>query len=70
MWFIGLLFDKAEGVNIDLTTDIAIFVETVLRTAHVANIFKDNMKIDTKHVKRKDLTKLSASRCAKIKSIK
>ncbi len=30
MWFIGLEFNKAEGINVDLTQDIKSFAETGL----------------------------------------
>ncbi|RWS05590.1 Poly(A) polymerase alpha-like protein, partial [Dinothrombium tinctorium] len=56
MWFIGLQFDKSEVVNIDLTTDIRIFIETVRQTAIQSQRYREDMKIDTKHVKRKELS--------------
>ncbi|CAG2181204.1 unnamed protein product, partial [Oppiella nova] len=57
MWFIGLEFNKAEGINVDLTQDIKNFVETVTNTAKFSKFFKPEMTIDTKHVKRKELEK-------------
>ncbi|RWR98814.1 poly(A) polymerase type 3-like isoform X1, partial [Dinothrombium tinctorium] len=56
MWFIGLQFDKSEVVNIDLTTDIRIFIETVRQTAIQSQRYREDMKIDTKHVKQKELS--------------
>jgi poly(A) polymerase len=56
MWFIGLEFDKSETVNIDLTADIQSFIDTVRNTAAQNNKLKEEMRIDAKHVRRKDLT--------------
>jgi len=56
LWFIGLDLDKHKGLNIDLTVDIANFVANVKNTA--INSFKnhsDEMSIDIRHVRRKDL---------------
>jgi len=55
MWFIGLQFDKTEGVNIDLTQDIRNFVNTVRQAALSSQKFKEEYQIDTKHVRRKEL---------------
>lgn len=57
MWFIGLQFAKTENVNVDLTLDIQSFTNTVTRQAMSINLFKQGMKIETKHVKRKELNK-------------
>ncbi|XP_054153740.1 poly(A) polymerase type 3-like [Oppia nitens] len=57
MWFIGLEFNKAEGINVDLTQDIKTFAETVTNTAKYSKFYKPEMTIDTKHVKRKELGK-------------
>jgi len=57
IWFIGLEFDKTETVNIDLTQDIQSFIDTVRNTANQSNKYKDEMRIEAKHVRRKELTK-------------
>lgn len=54
-WFIGLVFVRAENVNVDLTFDIQNFTDTVHRQALAINMWKEGMKIDIKHVKRKQL---------------
>ncbi|XP_074650766.1 poly(A) polymerase beta-like [Tubulanus polymorphus] len=55
-WFVGLHFVEAKNMNIDLTYDISAFVETVHRSAVAINMWKEGMKIDIRHVRRKDLT--------------
>ena len=55
MWFIGLQFNKAEGLNVDLTYDIKAFMDIVYRQATTSNIFKEGMTIEAKYVRRKDL---------------
>ncbi|XP_015594598.1 poly(A) polymerase type 3 isoform X2 [Cephus cinctus] len=55
MWFIGLLFAKCENLNVDLTYDIKSFVESVERQAEQISMLKDGMRIEAKHVKRKQL---------------
>lgn len=54
LWFIGLKFEKANGVNVDITDDIKLFVDTVLRSN--TKYPQDAIKIEAKHVRRKDLT--------------
>nr|XP_027199186.1 poly(A) polymerase type 3-like isoform X2 [Dermatophagoides pteronyssinus] len=53
IWFIGLRFRKNEESNVDLTQDTRIFVETIFNAA--AAFFSDDMLIDIKHVKKRDL---------------
>lgn len=53
LWFIGLEFEKTENININLTYDIQVFTETVNRHAH--NIKKEGMRLEARHVKRKQL---------------
>lgn len=55
MWFIGLEFAKMENLNVDLTFDIQSFTETVNRQAVNIKLFKEGMKIEARHVKRKQL---------------
>nr|XP_010298793.1 PREDICTED: poly(A) polymerase gamma [Balearica regulorum gibbericeps] len=58
MWFVGIVFKKAENaesVNIDLTHVIQSFTDTVYRQANNISIFKEGMKIEVCHVKRKQL---------------
>lgn len=56
MWFIGLEFAKSENLNVDLTSDIQAFTENVNRHAINIKMFKDGMKVEAKHVKRKHLS--------------
>lgn len=55
MWFIGLEFAKTENISVDLTNDIHWFTEHV--SNHAANIqmWKTGMRLDARHVKRKQL---------------
>lgn len=55
MWFIGLEFSKTENVNIDLTHDIHQFTETVVRQAEKTKMFKLGMKLEARHVRRREL---------------
>lgn len=57
MWFIGLQFNKTEHVNIDLTYDTRSFVDTVKRQATAINIYKQDMEVDIKYVRRRELGK-------------
>ncbi|XP_046676450.1 poly(A) polymerase type 3 [Homalodisca vitripennis] len=56
MWFIGLEFSKSENLNIDLTYDIQQFINAVHRQAILIKMIKDTMKIEARHVRRKQLT--------------
>ncbi|XP_033625951.1 poly(A) polymerase beta-like [Asterias rubens] len=57
LWFIGLEFKPIDSsTNVDLTFDIQSFVDTVHRQAISIGMLKDGMKIEAKHVKRKQLT--------------
>nr|CAD7586327.1 unnamed protein product [Timema genevievae] len=55
MWFIGLVFAKTENLNVDLTYDIQSFTDSVHRQAALIKMLKDGMKIEARHVKRKQL---------------
>lgn len=55
MWFIGLVFAKTENLNVDLTYDIKTFTDAVHRQANNIKMFKEGMKIEARHVKRKQL---------------
>lgn len=57
MWFIGLQFNKTEHVNVDLTYDTRSFVDTVKRQATAINILKQDMEVDIKYVRRRELVK-------------
>ncbi|PNF37421.1 Poly(A) polymerase gamma [Cryptotermes secundus] len=62
MWFIGLVFAKTENLNVDLTYDIQSFTDSVHRQAVQIKMLKDGMKIEARHVKRRQLhTYLSPS---------
>ncbi|XP_062574404.1 poly(A) polymerase type 3-like isoform X2 [Saccostrea cucullata] len=56
-WFIGLTFVKIENQNqnVDLTFDIQSFTNTVHKHAYHIKLMKDGMKVEIKHVKRKQL---------------
>ncbi|XP_071450395.1 poly(A) polymerase type 3 [Hetaerina americana] len=56
MWFIGLVFAKTENLNVDLTFDIQSFTNSVHRQAIQIKMLKDGMKIEARHVKRKQLS--------------
>lgn len=56
-WFIGLQFAKTENLNVDLTSDIQSFTDTVMRQAAQINLYKTGMRIEAKHVKRKELSR-------------
>ncbi|KAJ7365513.1 hypothetical protein OS493_005622 [Desmophyllum pertusum] len=55
-WFIGLQFEKKENVKIDLTGAIQMFTNTVHSQALAAKMFKEGMKTEAKHVKKKQLS--------------
>lgn len=55
MWFIGLEFAKTENLNVNLTYDIQSFTETVQNHALNINMLKEGMKLEARHVKRKQL---------------
>ncbi|KAK9510067.1 hypothetical protein O3M35_004933 [Rhynocoris fuscipes] len=55
MWFIGLVFKKSENLNVDLTYDIQSFTTSVHRQATVIKMIRDTMKIEARHVRRKQL---------------
>lgn len=55
MWFIGLEFAKTENLNIVLTYDIKSFTDTINRQALTINMYKEGMKLEARHVKRKQL---------------
>ncbi|XP_044271180.1 poly(A) polymerase type 3 isoform X2 [Tribolium madens] len=55
MWFIGLEFAKSENLNVNLTYDIQQFTETVQNHALNISMLKEGMKLEARHVKRKQL---------------
>ncbi|KAF5296046.1 hypothetical protein FQA39_LY12668 [Lamprigera yunnana] len=55
LWFIGLEFTKTENLNIDLTQDIQQFTETVIRHAMNIKMLKEGMKLEARHVRRREL---------------
>ncbi|NXH09238.1 PAPOG polymerase, partial [Bucco capensis] len=58
MWFVGLLFKKSEngkGLNIDLTSVIQSFTDTVYRQASNLKMLTKGMKVNAVYVKKKDL---------------
>ncbi|XP_013401356.1 poly(A) polymerase type 3 [Lingula anatina] len=54
-WIIGLLFKKVESANVNLTSDIQFFSDTLFRQAHNIGMLKDDMNFEIKHVRRKGL---------------
>ncbi|XP_066148379.1 poly(A) polymerase type 3 isoform X1 [Euwallacea fornicatus] len=56
MWFIGLEFKKMEGLNVDLTHDIQQFTENVNKHAINIQMYKETMRLEARHVKRKQLS--------------
>lgn len=56
MWFIGLEFSKAEGLQVDLTRDIFWFTEQVNNHAAAINMWKEGLRLDARYVKRKQLS--------------
>lgn len=55
MWFIGIIFRKLENLNVDLTYDIQQFTTSVHRQATAIKMIKETMKIEARHVRRKQL---------------
>ncbi|KAF5295880.1 hypothetical protein FQR65_LT10368 [Abscondita terminalis] len=55
LWFIGLEFTKTENLNVDLTNDIQHFTETVIRQAMHIKMLKEGMKLEARHVRRREL---------------
>ncbi|XP_019871884.1 poly(A) polymerase type 3 isoform X2 [Aethina tumida] len=55
MWFIGLEFAKVENLNINLTNDIQLFTKMVNKHALGISMYKETMKLEARHVKRKQL---------------
>lgn len=56
MWFIGLEFAKTENLNVDLTRDIQMFTKTVNKHAITIQMLKEGMRLEARHVKRKQLS--------------
>ncbi|XP_071376269.1 poly(A) polymerase beta-like [Centroberyx affinis] len=58
MWFIGIAFKKLEGsvnMDIDLSSDVGSFADTVYSQAISSNMFEQEMKVSAMYVKRKQL---------------
>lgn len=60
MWFIGLEFAKTENLSVDLTRDILMFTEHVDAYAVNIQMWKEGMRLDARHVKRKQLSQYLA----------
>ncbi|XP_060574227.1 poly(A) polymerase type 3-like isoform X2 [Ruditapes philippinarum] len=54
-WFIGLSFEKVENANVDLTFDIQSFTNIVYKQAIHIKLYKEDMRVEIKHVRRKQL---------------
>lgn len=55
LWFIGLEFERSENLNVDLTESIQNFTDAVHKHAVHIKVLKDGMKIEARHVRRKQL---------------
>ncbi|XP_055692854.1 poly(A) polymerase type 3 [Lutzomyia longipalpis] len=55
MWFIGLEFQRTENLNVDLTESIQSFTDHVHKHALNIKMLKEGMKIEARHVKKKQL---------------
>lgn len=55
MWFIGLVFEKTENLNVDLTQDILSFTTAVHGQAANIHMLKAGMQIEARHVRRRQL---------------
>uniref|UniRef100_A0A2M4BEY7 Poly(A) polymerase n=1 Tax=Anopheles marajoara TaxID=58244 RepID=A0A2M4BEY7_9DIPT len=55
LWFIGLEFERTENLNVDLTESIQSFTDSVHKHAVHIKLLKDGMKIEARHVRRKQL---------------
>lgn len=60
MWFIGLEFAKTENLSVDLTRDIQMFTEHVDNYAVNIQMWREGMRLDARHVKRKQLSQYLA----------
>lgn len=56
MWFVGLDFERVDNLNIDLTESIQSFTDAVHKHAVHTKLLKDGMKIEVRHVRRKQLS--------------
>lgn len=56
LWFIGLEFERSENLNVDLTESIQSFTDAVHKHAVHIKLLKDGMKIEARHVRRKQLS--------------
>ncbi|CRK92974.1 CLUMA_CG006485, isoform A [Clunio marinus] len=55
MWFIGLEFERTANLNVDLTVSIQSFTDQVHKHALNIKMLKEGMKIEARHVRRKQL---------------
>ncbi|XP_065067733.1 poly(A) polymerase type 3-like [Rhopilema esculentum] len=67
-WFIGLEFRKVDQtINVDLTPEIHYFRNTVEKQALQSAIYKEGMRIEAKHVKKKQLHQFLPNSVLRIK---
>ncbi|XP_057316266.1 poly(A) polymerase type 3-like [Hydractinia symbiolongicarpus] len=69
-WFIGLEFQKPEGtenVNVDITAEIQYFTSTVHKQAVQIGVFREGMKIEASHVRKKQLNQYLPNSVLRIK---
>lgn len=56
MWFIGLEFERSANLKVDLTVGIQSFTDSVHKHALNIKMLKEGMKIEARHVRRKQLS--------------
>ncbi|XP_003379888.1 poly(A) polymerase gamma [Trichinella spiralis] len=59
-WVVGLEMNK-EGIgakNIDLTSDIQSFVDSIMRQALNSDVWRQGMKVEAKYRRRRELTRI------------
>ncbi|UYV83789.1 hrg [Cordylochernes scorpioides] len=67
MWFIGLRLTREKNVQMDLTSEIQSFISAAIYKAVNSNLYKQDMKIVTKHVRKRELNQYLPSRIIKHK---
>eukprot|EP00112_Aurelia_sp_Birch-Aquarium-sp1_P004367 Seg1493.9 transcript_id=Seg1493.9/GoldUCD/mRNA.D3Y31 product=Poly protein_id=Seg1493.9/GoldUCD/D3Y31 len=67
-WFIGLEFGKVDQtINVDLTPEIQYFRNTIQKQAYQSAVYKEGMKIEARHVKKKQLNQYLPSTVLRVK---
>ncbi|CAF1510551.1 unnamed protein product, partial [Adineta steineri] len=55
MWIVGLQFATASKCKLDLTNEICTFLNVVYRTAANSNMNRENIDLDARYVRQRDL---------------